>query len=241
MADASPLLLAAVVVFAAAVVQSVVGMGFGVVAAPVLVLVDPRLVPGSILFLALLVASMSAIRGRADLDGKEVAVALVGRLAGAVLGGGVVAAVADTHVFSLLFAGLVLLAVALSLTPLRLQPTPAALVAAGFASGFMATITSIGAPPMGLVYQHVAAAKVRATLNGFFAVGTLVSIAALAAWGAFGLDNVLRSLILLPALAGGFWVAPAVARRVQGGRLRAIMLTVCVAASLLIIWRALGA
>ena len=48
----------------------------------------------------------------------------------------------------------VLLCVALSVISWRPQPTPPSLVTAGVASGSFGTATSIGGPPLAVLYQH---------------------------------------------------------------------------------------
>ena len=46
------------------------------------------------------------------------------------------------------------------------RPTTSTLVGAGMVSGVMGTMTSVGGPPMALVYQREQAAKLRSTLAG---------------------------------------------------------------------------
>jgi uncharacterized membrane protein YfcA len=232
--------LAASAVLVGAVLQSVTGMGFGVTAAPILVLVDPRFVPASVLLLGMLVASLAAVRGRADIAGGELGVALAGRVAGALVAGAALAAFGGTTEFSLMFAGLVLVAVWLSISKWHVRLTPKSLFVAGLSSGVMGTVTSIGAPPMGIVYQHTPAPKVRATLNGFFALGTVASLASLAAFGLFTGEHVILALRLLPALLAGFWLSRWCTGIVDRGRLRPLILGVCVASSLAIVWKVLS-
>jgi hypothetical protein len=230
--------LAAGAVFVAAVLQSVTGMGFGLVVAPILVLVDPRFVPSSVLLLGLLVASLGAIRGRADVAGRELGVALAGRIVGALIAGAALAALSGSTLFSLVFAGLVLVAVWLSVSTWHVRLTPTSLFVAGLSSGVMGTVTAIGAPPMGIVYQHSPAPKVRATLNGFFALGTVASIASLTTFGLFTIEHVVLALRLLPALLAGFWLSRWLTGIVDRGLMRPLILGVCVVSSLAIVWKA---
>jgi len=180
----TPLMIAMAAVFFAAIVQSTVGMGFGQVAAPVLLLIDPAFVPSAVIIMGGAVAVTGAVRGRDDVAGREIGVALGGRVLGALAAGQVLIVAADPATFSLVFAGLLLLAVGLSLTTWQVRLSPGNLLVAGTLSGFMGTITSVGAPPMGIVYQNAPGPHVRATLNAFFAVGTVISLAALALHGA---------------------------------------------------------
>ena len=229
----------ALAVFLASLLQSVTGMGFGLVAAPVLALIDPRFVPVTIIVLGLLVSVLGAWRDRHAMARREIAVAMAGRATGAVVAGWALAVITDRQLVSYLFAGTVLLAAVLTGVRWRLSPRPFTLVVAGLASGLMGTFTSIGAPPMGLVYQREPGPKVRATLNGFFTLGAGVSLAALAAYGHVRLAHLGLALGLLPPLLAGTWLSPQVARYADR-RFRVLILAVCVASSLMIIWRAIA-
>ena len=57
---------------------------------------------------------------------------------------------------------------------------------AGATSGVLGTATSIGGPPMALVWQNSSGPKLRGTMSGFFLVGSVLSIAVLAITGGVG-------------------------------------------------------
>lgn len=229
---------AVVIVFAGAFVQGTFGMGFGQVAAPVLLLVDPQFVPGSILFMGLAAACAPAYRDRRNIQPKELGVALSGRILGAIVAGHIMAYVIDRELFSLLFAAMVLLAVGLSATSWKVQPTNGALFTAGGLSGIMATITSIGAPPMGLIYQNRPGPNARATLNAFFALGVAASILTLLAYGLLGLKDLMLAAILVPGLALGSWMSRYGTGFVDR-RFRPLILSLCGIAAILIIIKTL--
>lgn len=89
--------------------------------------------------------------------------------------------------YDIAFGSLILIAAIVSLRHGRIfRTTPATLLGAGFASGFMGTLTAVGGPPMALVYQNSDGPTVRSTLNTYFAAGALVSIGVLGAVGQFG-------------------------------------------------------
>ena len=69
-----------------AVAQGSVGFGFGMLAAPVLALVDKELVPGAVLLLGLTIAVAIAWNERGALDWLGIRWALVGRVLGTVAG-----------------------------------------------------------------------------------------------------------------------------------------------------------
>ena len=68
---------------------------------------------------------------------------------------------------------------AFSITGRLFRPTDRSLVVAGLASGFAATTTGVGGPPMALTYQNSDPATMRATISAFFSIGTLMSLGAL--------------------------------------------------------------
>lgn len=226
--------VAFVVIVAAAVAQSALGVGFGVVAAPVLAVVDPELVPGAVMILGTLTALVVALRERAGWSIDNLGSALVGRVIFSILGG-LVASLLSPRMFLLIFAALILLAVALSLSGLRIAPTQRNLFLAGSASGLMGTITSVGTPPLAIIYQYAPGAEVRARLSAFFAVGGLISILSLAAFGALGRADIAFSLTLLPAMLLGYLLSPLLARHTDRGWMRPAMLTLCVAAASLLL------
>ena len=94
----------------------------------------------------------------------------------------------------------------MSLGRWRVLPTPRNLVAAGALSGYMGTLTSVGSPPIGLVYQNMPGPRMRATVSAFFMLGAGFSIVTLAAVGRFTLAQVVTCAWLLPPVVLGFLV-----------------------------------
>lgn len=213
------LLLGALAVFTGSLIQASTGLGLGMVAAPILLLIDPRLVPGPLLVLAFVVSSLIALREWRCIDRKGLSFALAGRVPGSVLAG-LTISLLPLSTYNLLFGLLVLGAVLLSATGWRVLPTPRNLLTAGLASGYMGTLTSIGAPPLALAYQHDNAASMRATMAAYFVIGSAVSIAVLAMFGRFAAEQVLASAIFLPPLVAGFWVSGQVLPRMNNRRAR---------------------
>ncbi len=236
--DWSVFAIAFVVIVLAAVAQASIGVGFGIVSAPILAILDPSLVPGPLLVLAVTTSAIVAVRDRRDFRFGNLGYALAGRIPASLLGG-LTASLLSPRMFLLVFGVLVLMAVVLSLTGLRFAPTRRSLFGAGFASGYMGTITSVGTPPMAIVYQHSPGAEVRANMSAFLVVGGLVSILSLALFGAFTWGDLLLSLKLLPALLIGTWLSRPLTRYMDGGWMRPAMLVLCAAAAALLLIRAL--
>ena len=214
------LLLGALAVFTGSLIQASTGLGLGMIAAPILLLIDPRLVPGPLLVLALLVSSLIAWREREAIDVRGLSYALVGRVPGTVVAG-LAISLLPLATYSLLFGALVLGAVLLSASGWRVQPTRPNLLVAGFASGFMGTLTSIGAPPLALAYQHGAAASIRATMAAFFVLGSAFSLVVLAHFGRFSATEGLAAAVFVPPLLAGFWLSGRVVPRISNRRARA--------------------
>jgi uncharacterized membrane protein YfcA len=228
-------------VVAGAFIQGTGGLGFAMFAAPVAALLHPELVPGPMLMLGGTVSLLAATREPASIDYRFAGIAIAGRVTGSVVAG-LVIGLAPKSVFAVAFAVLILIAVALSLAVPRVKATPAMLSVAGFGSGLMGTITSVGAPPMGLVLQNESPARVRATMGAFLTVGAIVSVAVLAWAGRFGMRELTLGAILLLPMAIGFALSSRLVKHVDTRIVRRIVLGVsAVSAVILLVQNLKGA
>jgi uncharacterized membrane protein YfcA len=126
----------------------------------------------------------------------------------------------------------VLAAVALSLAGWTLRPDPPTLLGAGATSGFMGTVTSIGGPPMALVYQRHTGAQLRATLALFFLIGAAFSLLVLSVAGQFGTEELSLGLLLVPGMIAGFLLSRVAAHYLDRGYTRMAVLAFSTAASI---------
>lgn len=236
--DATVLLLAGLSVLVGAAVQGCVGLGLGLVAAPVMALLDPTLVPATILLVTSALPVLTSAREIADVDWRGLRFALAGRLPGIVLGSWIVVT-QPARTTAVVVAVVVLGAVLLSVTSWQARPTPRALLLAGVVSGVSGTATSIGGPPVAMLYQHSRGATLRATMGVYFLVGNVLSGSALALAGEIGGREVLRALALLPFLVCGFLLSGPMRGRVDGHRLRAAVLLLSAAGALVLLARTL--
>ena len=203
--------LAFVILLIAASVHASMGFGFGIIAAPMLVFIAPFLVPGPLIFVALVLTILMALRERTHIDFGGLKWTIAGRIPGSAIGALMLMILSQSAI--LLMVGiLVLVAVTLSVVTPRFRPTRAALVCAGLMSGFMGTTASIGGPPIALIYQHVAGSVFRSTLSLYFVIGSVISLSALRYVGLFGYREVVASAALIPAVLIGFfasnWILP---------------------------------
>lgn len=195
--------IALLAVVAGATLQGSLGFGLGLVAAPVLVLIDTRLVPGPLLCMGVPLTLLVAWRERDALDFSGIRWAIVGRVPGAVVGSFAVVLLAERWLAAL-FAMAVLSAVGLSALGLSVEPTRRNLLAAGVASGIMGTATSVGGPPVAIVYQRNSGPELRSSLAAFMVFGAAISLTLLTAVGEFGLTDLGLAALFVPAVLLGF-------------------------------------
>lgn len=236
--DPVVLLIAGVAVLVGAAVQGSVGIGLGLLAAPVFALADPTLVPGTILIVTSIMPMLTAWRERRDVDWKGLGLALLGRGPGTAAGVYVVATQSPSTT-AVVVAVVVLGAVALSVTAWEARPTPRALLTAGLISGVSGTATSVGGPPVALLYQRSGGATLRATMGMYFLLGNASSVLALAAADQVAADDVTRAALLLPFLLAGFLLSGPLRRHVDGSRLRVAVLVVSAGSAVLLLLRTL--
>lgn len=233
-------IIASIVVFIGSMLQAVTGFGFAMFAAPLLAAISPELVPGPVLLLTL-IFTMGVIRREwKNVDWSGLCWILVGRLPFtlvAVLVMGSISRDATTVVFALF----VLSGVALSLTPLRIAPSAPALVITGGLAGFFGTVTSIGAPPLALIYQHQKSSTVRGTLAVNIVVGCAFSLVMLLAFGNIGKRDLVEASALVPASMIGLFCSSLIVTRINDALLRRLLLAIVAAAAIFVLWRTLFA
>ncbi len=220
------IVLAMVLVFVGAFVQTAVGFGLAVIAAPVLFFINPDYVPAPVTVCALVLSLVNAWAFRDGVSLQGLKSAVIGRVPGSLAGAALLLWI-DKDMLALWIGVSVLFAVLVSLSALRWHPTPGRMMTAGFLSGFMGTSTSIGGPPMALLWQHQDLALIRANLAAFFVVSCLISLLILAPIGHFGMIHIWLSLPLLPATVLGYWVARRTMHRLPAATIRGGSLTLC--------------
>jgi uncharacterized protein len=231
--SAPELLIAGLTVAVGACLQGAVGFGLSLLAVPILLLVDPTLVPVPLIIASLTINVGSSYRNRGGIDG-AVRWALLGSMPGTVLGAYAIA-ILPQRPLAITLGVLVLAAVAVSASGLEVAPTTGSLLAAGAISGFTGTASSIGGPPLALMYQRAHGSIVRGTLALYFLVGSVLSLVVLALFGKLGTHELAESALLAPFILLGFACSKPAAKVLDRGRTRdAVLIVSSVSAVVLI-------
>lgn len=224
-----------ITVVTAAVIQSSTGVGFGLLLSPVLVFIHPALVPGTVLTLGLLVTGLAAIRELKNLNRTLLIAALMGRVPGAIIASAIIALLSPA-LFEIIFGLMILSGVLFSVMGPQARPSVTTVGIAGLISGFMGTLTSVGAPPMAIAMQRAPGPEMRATLSAFLLFGSLISIVSLSMFGVFGPGDLIGAVILMPFAFLGFTLSRRIIFHPLMERyLRPSVLVLCVCMALMLI------
>lgn len=233
------LVVIALALFVGTTVQGLVGLGIGLVGAPVATLVAPELMPGLVLWTAALLPSLQLATSRQQIDWRGLAWAVPARIPGTALGVWLVSLFTERQL-GLAVGVMVLAAVLLTWHTVAVPISRTSLVGAGVISGVTSTATSIGGPPMAILYQHRPPLQIRSTLAVYFVLGAVFSLVGLGVSGQLQAREFWLAALSTPFLLGGLWLSRHVGRRVPPTRIRGAMLVVCAAAGLTLLVRSLS-
>lgn len=221
-----------------ATVQGLVGLGLGLVAAPVTTLLAPDLMPGLLLWLALFLPVVTLVRDHHDIDWRGLGWSMSARLPGTVVGV-VLVGMFSAQAMGVAVGLMVLASVLVTAWSVRLPVNRVSLTTAGFVSGVAGTTTSIGGPPMAILLQHRAALQVRSTLAVYFVGGAGVSLLGLGLTGAVDRSTFLLAVALAPALLVGVVLSRVLHRVVPARHFRPAVLWVCGLSSVVLLAKSL--
>lgn len=230
------MIAAVLAVTAGAALQSAVGFGFALVAAPVLIFIDPRLVPVPITLAALLMTAGNFIANHRHADWRGLAWLGLGNLPGYVLGS-LALTLLPVAQLALLFGMLTLTMVGLSVSHLHFQASWRWLLPMGALSGFSGVTTAMNGPPVALAYQNRPGPQVRGTLSVYFFLSNLVLICLFAFLGQLDAQALAAGLLLLPGVLLGLWLGRGLAGWVDAGRTRCAVLWVSAISALAVMVR----
>jgi uncharacterized membrane protein YfcA len=224
-------------VFAAAFVQGAIGLGFALIAAPVMAMLAPQLVPVGLLVLMLPLNAYVAWRERAALDWPSAWRITIGRFVGT-FGGLALLAVLSPRSLAWLIGVATIAACAATLAAPSFRASARAYLTAGFVTGVSETATGIGGPPLALVYQHHPPAALRSTIAFCFLVGQAVSIAMLALAGKAAAPQFIDAAYLLPAVVAGAVLSRFAHAWLPAERTRSLVLAFAIVSAAVLLARA---
>lgn len=232
-----PWMICAVAVFLGTLIQRLSGAGYGMFAAPVMVLVAPEWMPGTVLLVGFVIGLGAILNTQDAIQWRDLPPGFAGRILGAGIAAYIAAAVVGTDALAVIVGIIVLFAVALTLMGLSFPITPGSLFVAGAIGGIMGTLTGIGAPPMAILYSNVETRRSAATQNAFYGFGTLVAIIALSVAGVLTLAQVAFAASLAPLVPAALWLSKPLAVRFERGAIRPWALGLATCSAITLLWR----
>jgi len=199
-------LIANAVVALATFVQFTTGIGYAMIAMPLLALIDLRFVPGPALLTMMFLSVFMAIEGRSHIN-KQGLPALIAGLALGTLVAALILARLNSAYFGLVFGVFVLFAILIGQLGFHPQPNTRTFSIGGFLSGFCGTISGIHGPVLAVVFHKLGIQAVRATIAAVFVIACVLSLLSLAWQGFFDQNGMIRSLMLMPGLIAGGLIA----------------------------------
>ena len=236
----SEVLIAFVIVYIASSAQSLFGMGWGMIAAPFLALLDPSLIPATIVFLGFFAALFPGIRYFKDIHWETFRPSISGRIFGSILAGWIAAYVVASGKIEIIVGIVLLISILISaVTVKRIAQNSYNHFFAGTASGILGTIVGVGGAPMGIIYQNENPSIVRANNNLFFTIGSLVSFIVLISAGVIEDYHIIYGFLMLPPLFFASYTSKFLLTYASK-ILKTYILSICSFSSLLLIARGLG-
>lgn len=233
--DLLEFLLIFVIVTSGAMLQGSLGFGLGPLAVPLLLLIDPKFIPGPLLLVSIFLTFSVFRRERNDFHKESFSWAILGRIVGSAAGAWLLVII-PAESLSIFYGGLIIFAVILSAFGWKLAMTPKNYILTGALSGMMATAAAMGGPAMAMIYQHGSGSRLRSTLSAIFLLGSFIALAALLWIGKLGLPELQRALILLPGIFIGFYLSRFSVTALDKKYLRPAILTVSTLSAVVLIF-----
>jgi uncharacterized protein len=228
-----------IAVMLGAILQASTGLGAGLIIVPLIALVSLIFVPGPLVLASMALSGLMAWQGRREIDARGLPMLLGFLFVGVILGALSIAAIPPQRA-GIAFGVLVLIAVAVSAAMPRLARNLPVVAGAGVSSGFMGAISGIGAPVLALLYQHEEPRVLRATLGFIFFLSSIAILTCLHFAGRFAWEETWLGLALVPGYVIGFLVAPPIARLLDRGNSRFLVLVISSLSALVLIARSVG-
>mgnify|MGYP001236750987 FL=1 len=232
-------LLALVFLAVGSGVQATLGIGAGLVAGPALTVIEPELLPGPMLAMAMVVNVRNAVADRQSTHVLAWKRALLGAPLGLGLGA-VVLSFTNVKTLSLLVSFFVLGAVALQLSGLKPPSGTISDYIAGTATAFSSTVAALPGPMFVVFHGHRPPGTVRGTLASFMLLVTPAILLFLAIDGRFGFRQFALAVALAPGMFLGLLLGKALRPRISIDRFRVIILSVASLSAVAVIIRTIA-
>ncbi len=218
--------------------QASAGFGSGLVAIPLLGLVDIRLVPGPILFAYIFLNFFMCWKDR-----QEISIATQKALVSGLALGSILSLFALFYItqeyFPVIAAVLVLLGVALSLFATNLTLNTLTLFISGSLAGIMSTLAGLSGPPMALALQFQKPPYIRANLGVAFIFASLFSIAVLLTKERFHVNDMALGSLMIPGMFIGFIAGKRFSEHLKPKASRWLILGISTASALSLLYKSL--
>lgn len=222
-----------------AALQASAGFGSGLVAVPLIVLIDTRLVPGPILFAYIFLSVFIVLKERKHVSQTTQHALISGLAFGSALSLFALFFIANEH-FPIIAAMMVLLGVFLSLFRKGLTLNGKTLFISGSLSGIMSTLAGLSGPPMALALQFEKPEFIRANLAFAFIFASLFSIAVLLLKGRFHLEYLALGSLMVPGMFLGFLLGKSLSAYLNAQLSRWMILGISTASALSLLYKSLG-
>ena len=184
-------------IFVGSSVQGVLGFGFAVIASPIVVQIEPLLVPQLLSLLGLPLAIRIFVREKSRVDFGSVKPLIWGRLLGGPLGLYLLFLLSERYL-SISVGGIVFFAGIASYFGWTINKTRINSLIAGTLSGVFGMIAAIGGPPVALLYRNSEPEEFRPSLNSVFTIGIIITLTLLTITGRIYIDHIYMFLINIP-------------------------------------------
>ncbi|MDX1341679.1 MAG: sulfite exporter TauE/SafE family protein [Reinekea sp.] len=228
--------LAAGALFMGCAVQTALGFGMAVIAAPIIVLFRPEWVPVIMTIVALVLSVQNALSQRSGIEWKHISPAMISRIPGTILGAWVLTQM-PVQMLQVMVAIMVFAAIFVTAFARPFPATAKNLTLAGFISGITGTTTSIGGPPMALVMQHAASHNTRANLSIYFVYSCITSLISYQLLGVMNTTLWLTGFSFIPVAFLGYIVGINIRGWVDM-RFRPLLLVLCSISALIALYGA---
>ena len=196
------ILLIGALFFIASSIQGILGYGFAVLSSPILVQIDPALVPALLSLLALPLTIKIFRREQSEIRWYPMKNLLLGRIVGGPLGL-LCLNYLNQRVLSTTVGLIVLFAGLASYFGWTLERNSRNSFNAGMFSGIFAMIAGVGGPPVAILYRDTKGKEFRPSLNAVFTFGILITLTLLLIDGRIFQDHIYLFLyMIVPCFLG---------------------------------------